>query len=62
MGYFDFNGDMDFNIVIRSLILHQNKGYLQVGAGIVHDSDPEAEYWETLHKGKALIDALSLHV
>jgi para-aminobenzoate synthetase component 1 len=61
IGYFDFNGDMDFNIVIRSLILHKGRGYFQVGAGIVHDSEPEAEYWETLHKGKALIDALSLH-
>ncbi len=59
IGYLDFNGDMDFNIVIRSLILHRNRGYLQVGAGIVYDSEPEAEYWETLHKGKALIDALS---
>ncbi len=58
IGYLDFNGDMDLNIVIRSLILHRNKGYLQVGAGIVYDSDPESEYWETLHKGKALIDAL----
>ncbi|MBI4372537.1 MAG: anthranilate synthase component I family protein [Candidatus Omnitrophica bacterium] len=58
IGYLDFNGDMDLNIVIRSLILHRNHGYLQVGAGIVHDSNPEAEYWETLHKGKALIDAL----
>ena len=58
IGYIDFNGDMDLNIIIRSLILYRNKGYLQVGAGIVHDSDPEAEYWETLHKGKALIDAL----
>ncbi len=58
IGYIDFNGDMDFNIVIRSLIFYRGKGYLQVGAGIVYDSDPEAEYWETLHKGKALIDAL----
>jgi anthranilate/para-aminobenzoate synthase component I len=58
IGYLDFNGDMDLNIVIRSLILYKNKGYLQVGAGIVYDSDPESEYWETLHKGKALIDAL----
>ncbi|MBI1977361.1 MAG: anthranilate synthase component I family protein [Candidatus Omnitrophica bacterium] len=62
IGYLDFKGDMDLNIVIRSLILYQNKGYLQVGAGIVYDSDPEAEYWETLHKGKALIDALCLNV
>ena len=58
IGYLDFNGDMDLNIVIRSLILYRNKGYLQVGAGIVYDSNPEAEYWETLHKGKALFDAL----
>ncbi|MBI4358347.1 MAG: chorismate-binding protein, partial [Candidatus Omnitrophica bacterium] len=58
IGYLDFNGDMDLNIVIRSLILSKGKGYLQVGAGIVYDSDPEAEYWETLYKGKALIDAL----
>ncbi len=61
IGYLDFNGDLDLNIVIRSLILKGNKGYLQVGAGIVYDSDPESEYWETLHKGKALIDALSAH-
>ncbi len=61
IGYLDFNGDMDLNIVIRSLILHRNKGYLQVGAGVVYDSNPEAEYWETLHKGKALIDALCLN-
>ena len=61
IGYLDFNGDMDLNIVIRSLILYQDKGYLQVGAGIVYDSDPEAEYWETLHKGKVLIDAFSLN-
>ena len=62
IGYLDFNGDTDFNIVIRSLILYRKKGYLQVGAGIVYDSDPESEYWETLHKGKALIDALCRHV
>ena len=62
IGYLAFNGDMDLNIVIRSLILCGHKGYLQVGAGIVHDSDPESEYWETLHKGKALIDALCQHV
>ncbi|OGW84902.1 MAG: hypothetical protein A3C35_06915 [Omnitrophica bacterium RIFCSPHIGHO2_02_FULL_46_11] len=58
IGYLDFNGDMDFNIIIRSLIFYKGNGYLQVGAGIVYDSIPEAEYWETLHKGKALIDAL----
>lgn len=58
LGYLDFNGDMDLNIVIRTLILQKNKGYLQTGAGIVYDSDPELEYEETLHKGEALVEAL----
>ncbi|MBI3307568.1 MAG: anthranilate synthase component I family protein [Candidatus Omnitrophica bacterium] len=58
IGYLDFSGNMDLNIVIRTLILQKNKGYLQVGAGIVHDSDPRREYEETLHKGEALAQAL----
>lgn len=58
IGYLDFAGDMDLNIVIRTLILKGSKGYLQVGAGIVHDSDPEREYEETLQKGEALMQAL----
>jgi anthranilate/para-aminobenzoate synthase component I len=58
IGYLDFRGDLDLNIVIRTLILHKNKGYLQVGAGIVYDSDPSKEYEETLHKGEALAEAL----
>jgi para-aminobenzoate synthetase component I len=58
IGYFGFNGDMDLNIVIRTLILQKNKGHLQVGAGIVYDSDPAREYEETLHKGAALVQAL----
>lgn len=62
IGYLDFNGDLDLNIVIRSLIMKEHKGYLQVGAGIVYDSNPESEYQETLHKGKALMEALSAHV
>lgn len=59
IGYMDFKGDLDFNIVIRTLVLQKNKGWLQVGAGIVHDSDPEKEYEETLHKGEALAEALA---
>jgi len=58
LGYIDLHGDMDLNIVIRTILLHRGKGYLQVGAGIVHDSDPESEYQETLHKAKALVLAL----
>lgn len=60
IGYFDFNGDLDLNIIIRTLILQKNQGYLQAGAGIVYDSDPASEYEETLHKGKALMEALAL--
>lgn len=59
IGYFGFDGDLDLNIVIRTIVINQNKGYFQVGAGIVHDSKPAAEYQETLHKGKALVEALS---
>lgn len=57
-GHIDLNGDMDLNIVIRTLLLQKGTGHLQVGAGIVHDSDPEREYEETLHKAQALREAL----
>lgn len=60
IGYFGFNGDMDWNIVIRSLVLQGRQGQLQVGAGIVHDSKPAREYRETLHKAEALLQALGL--
>jgi anthranilate/para-aminobenzoate synthase component I len=52
-GYIGWNGDLDFNIVIRTLVLTGTKAYLQVGAGIVADSNPDAEYEETLHKAQA---------
>ena len=58
LGYLGFNGDMDLNIIIRTILLKGEQGYFHVGAGIVYDSDPESEYWETMHKGKALIDTL----
>lgn len=58
IGYLGFDGNMDLNIVIRTLILQKEKGYLQTGAGIVYDSDPAKEYEETLHKGEALVQAL----
>ncbi|HOW58662.1 MAG TPA: anthranilate synthase component I family protein [Candidatus Omnitrophota bacterium] len=59
LGYLDFYGNMDLNIVIRTIILKKRKGFLQVGAGIVYDSDPKKEYEETLHKAEALVKALS---
>ncbi len=58
IGYLGFNGDMDLNIVIRTLILTKGIGYLQVGAGIVADSDPAREYCETLYKAEAIFKAL----
>lgn len=58
LGYIDFSGNMDMNIVIRTLVLQGRKGHFQVGAGIVHDSDPAKEYEETLHKGEAMAHAL----
>ncbi len=61
IGYFGFNGDMDLNIIIRTLVLHKNKGHLQVGAGIVYDSIPSKEYQETLHKAKAMMEALAFN-
>ena len=62
VGYIAFNGNMDFNIVIRTLIFKQeNLGTLQVGAGIVWDSDPEKEFEETLHKGRVLLESLGVN-
>jgi aminodeoxychorismate synthase component I len=59
LGYISWAGDLDLNIIIRTLVLTANHGYLQVGAGIVADSDPGREYEETLFKAQALIEALS---
>ncbi|MHB8171160.1 MAG: aminodeoxychorismate synthase component I [Thermincolia bacterium] len=58
IGYISFNGDADLNIVIRTYVIKDDKVYYQVGGGIVADSDPQAEYLETLTKGKALRAAL----
>ena len=58
IGYISFDGKMDTSIAIRTFILKKEKVYFQVGGGIVADSDPELEYEETLHKAKALIEAL----
>lgn len=57
MGYLSWSGDLDFNILIRTLTMIQGTGYLQVGAGIVADSDPAREYEETIHKAQAFFSA-----
>ena len=59
IGYFGFTGDLDLNIAIRTIVVKDGRASFQVGGGIVYDSDPEAEFQETLDKGRALMAALA---
>ncbi|WP_121629610.1 anthranilate synthase component I [Tropicibacter alexandrii] len=54
VGYFSAGGDMDMCIALRTAIVKDQKLYIQAGAGIVYDSDPESEYQETVHKSNAI--------
>lgn len=54
VGYFAANGEMDFCIALRTAILKDETLYIQAGGGVVYDSDPEAEYQETVNKSNAL--------
>ena len=56
-GYFSYTGDMNFAIVIRTMILDGNSLVMRAGAGIVADSDPRKEYEETINKSKAIFAA-----
>lgn len=58
VGYFGFNGNIDFCITIRTISIVENKLSIQVGAGIVYDSSPEKEYQETLKKAAAMFKAV----
>jgi anthranilate synthase component 1 len=58
VGYFGFNGDMDFCIAIRTMVIKDGKVYMQAGAGIVADSDPETEYEESHSKVRALVKTI----
>ncbi|MDP7422642.1 MAG: aminodeoxychorismate synthase component I [bacterium] len=58
IGYLAFTGDMDTNIVIRTMLVKSNRTYFQAGGGIIADSKPEDEFQETLDKARALIEAL----
>ncbi|MFV1966183.1 MAG: anthranilate synthase component I [Pirellulaceae bacterium] len=60
VGYFDFGGNMDTCITLRTLVVQGNKAYIQVGAGIVADSVPEREYQETLNKARGLLKAIEI--
>ncbi len=55
--YADHAGNLDSCIAIRTMVLHKGRAYLQAGAGIVADSDPESEYQECLNKASALLRA-----
>jgi len=58
MGWIDYNGDMEFNIIIRTMVIEQGQVHIQAGAGIVIDSEPVSEYYESLNKAKALWKAI----
>jgi anthranilate synthase component 1 len=60
VGYVDFHGNMDTCIALRTLVVQGDKAYIQAGAGIVADSDPTAEYQETLNKARGLLKAIEI--
>jgi anthranilate synthase component 1 len=60
VGYFGFSGNMDMCITIRTIIFKGRNAYVQAGAGIVADSEPEREYMETVNKAKGMIKAIDM--
>jgi anthranilate synthase component 1 len=60
VGYLDYSGNMDTCIALRTLVVQGNKAYIQAGAGIVADSDPQSEYQETLNKARGLLKAIEI--
>jgi anthranilate synthase component 1 len=60
VGYFSFNGNLDCCITIRTALLKDGKAYVQAGGGWVADSDPEAEFQETVNKSKAMLKAVAM--
>jgi anthranilate synthase component 1 len=60
VGYFDFSGNMDMCIALRTIVCQGQRAYVQAGAGIVYDSVPAAEYEETCNKAKAMLRAIEI--
>jgi len=58
VGYFDFSGNMDTAITIRTIVIKDGVAYIQAGAGIVADSIPQQEYRECLNKAQAMLTAI----
>jgi anthranilate synthase component 1 len=60
VGYFDFSGNADLAIAIRTVVIRDGKGYVQAGAGVVLDSVPKSENDETISKASAPLRAISI--
>ena len=60
VGYIDFRGNMDTCIALRTMVIQPGKAFVQAGAGIVADSVPEKEYYETLNKARGLLKAIEI--
>jgi len=58
--YADFAGNLDSCIAIRTMVMNGKRAYLQAGAGVVADSDPQREYEECMNKAKAVLKAVDL--
>ena len=59
VGYLDFAGDMDMAIAIRTALIRDGRAYVQAGGGIVADSDPAAEFDESVNKAAAVLRAVA---
>ena len=60
VGYIGYTGNMDLAIAIRTLVCKDDKIYVQAGAGLVYDSDPQREHEETVNKARAVLRAVQL--
>ncbi|WP_018922244.1 anthranilate synthase component I [Salsuginibacillus kocurii] len=60
ISYIGYDGNIDSCIAIRTIIIKDGKAYVQAGAGVVADSDPESEYQETVNKAKALFQSMEI--
>ena len=60
VGYFGYSGSMDTAIAIRSVLMRHGRAFIQAGAGIVADSDPEAEHRECVNKARAVVQAVRM--
>ena len=59
IGYIDFTGNIDTCIAIRTAVIHQGRAYVQAGAGIVADSNPESEDQECINKAAGVLSAIT---